>query len=428
MFTFVLGRGLSAGEGVPPRLMEEVVIPPGLAIDVWALDQGAWYGPDDREWTRFALSHGRFTCDEPAPNHLALHYDEAFEDPTLLDVFSGRGVMLAGCHGLEDPLRLCHGTPGRCPTTQEEIQQGLRHRCDGVLGLLEQYEVGGEVRLVLSAKFTKVTPAPARARPARTRDEAGRDPRADIERRNKAALEGTEDGGTVHFALGRGLLLLSRYEDFRRHSRSVRQTLDRDRSLVRGELTVHHASPRTNSPALVLRCDLTGAQRNLFTRALAPAWAHEVIFTTDPHGGPPPVRTSYAEKFCRTEPRGRDWEFDTEAARDANRRALNEVPPATHLADPRNNINELHYTMADGMLLLSRDPKFGDHAPVNKRYVKARRDAEDFGTGILVVYLPAPGYEEEWRIHAAPDNVVGGMQQHQLRLAVQKLGRYTVSF
>ncbi|MER6466095.1 hypothetical protein ABT278_37280 [Streptomyces sp. NPDC001228] len=50
--------------------------------------------------------------------------------------FSGHTVIVPGCDGAPDPVRLCTGTPGTCPTDPQHVANGAVHGCDGVLATL----------------------------------------------------------------------------------------------------------------------------------------------------------------------------------------------------------------------------------------------------------------------------------------------------
>lgn len=421
MTIIVLGVENTAGSGAPVGAMDYVAIPPGTVIEVHPRDEGRVYGPDEPLWDELGDPWTTFTCESPACNDLALRGDASFHDPDLLAPMSQFTLMRPGFHLLPDPLPLCDGAPGECPATREDIEEGLEHECGGLLGFLTRYGISGAVYLVIAGSFTKADRSAAGGRGAGQRPQT-------VDQLNRTVLAEVSDVEIVYFAIGAGRLMLSRDPWFDNHSRHNRNAMQADPGWLRGELTVHQLGPTTMTPTIVMRDPVPAAVQQFMAAAITRVWDHEVIFTSETlYAQRPAPRRTGAARFLQTEPSGRAWEFDVDAAFRVNQRVLKKVSPATGFTDTRNN-SELHYRIAGGMLLVSRTRDFDEHADINLQYVENHRDADDAGTGGLFVYLPGRGSDRRWRINAAPDTHITETQQHLLRTAVQKLGGYDVSF
>lgn len=426
MTIIVLGVGDTSASDVPDYLMKYVAIPPGTIIDVYAHDAGLVYGPDLPVWEWLGPPWATLNSDQPAPNLLELYDDEAFDDEVLINGFPAFAVLRPAALGLAHPLRLCTGGPGECPATREEIEEGFDHQCDGLLGFMARRGLSDNVHLVLASAFTPVGPAEAPARSWLAYGLEARQVKADS--KNLAALAAISDVGTVYFAIGMGMLILSRDPGFREHSPNTRRAVQSDAAWLRGELLVHQASANTASPAIVMRDALRPEVQSFLSTSLARVWDHEVMFTDEALYASRPVRRSTgAARFLQTEPDGPHWDFDEDAAFSVNQRELKKASPSYGFTDTRNNRNELHYRIAGGMLLISRSADFAAHLSLNLQYVKSHWSAQDASKGGLFVYMPE-GDRQTWVVDAVPNEDITPTQQHLLRRAVQKLGDYEINF
>ncbi|MEU9256563.1 hypothetical protein AB0D66_32860 [Streptomyces sp. NPDC048270] len=50
--------------------------------------------------------------------------------------FGGREIIRPGFNGVPEEIYMCTGSPDSCPTRPADIQRGMKHTCDGILGQL----------------------------------------------------------------------------------------------------------------------------------------------------------------------------------------------------------------------------------------------------------------------------------------------------
>ncbi|MFF0220050.1 hypothetical protein [Streptomyces vinaceus] len=417
--TVVVGRWDIFDTHTPPEVTAFTAIPAGITVHQHLHTDFLVYGPYVSLWDQRGepINIRDGTSARPSPNDLVLHKHPALESPELLDGFSGQNLLFPGRGGLPDSLRLCHGAPGVCPGSSEQVWAGMKHDCDGILGLMEYFRLYGDVHLIASPDF-------------RAEDRWGLSAGAAVSAANRAALDSVTTVRTAYYKVGGGLLLLSRHEDFREHRERDRLTVALDESCFWGDLTIHQANSRTNSPAIVIFGEYTHSEQDFMRNALAPIWDDEIVFATEPWHAEPPATPSSAPRRFQTEPAGEPGSFDAAAAYRTNQKSLGEASPSTRMDDPRNNNSELHYRLAGGMLLIDRRPDFAYHRKVNRRYVRemSRARTEDASTGSLFVHMPDTATHQEWRVDVAPDTALSQKKQHLLRIAIRKLGAYEVTF
>ncbi|MEV6681958.1 hypothetical protein AB0N09_34555 [Streptomyces erythrochromogenes] len=132
------GMDVRADE-LPPD-MGIIAIPQGTTIQFFSdAGQGLLYGsPDLDMWEQFVphltpLDSTCVTYNLTLGSAWDLWDRELRNDPT----FGGHELIRPGIGDIPDPIRLCTGTPGTCPTRPAQVAEGFTHTCDGILGLLQ---------------------------------------------------------------------------------------------------------------------------------------------------------------------------------------------------------------------------------------------------------------------------------------------------
>jgi hypothetical protein len=136
----LLGHGrIEADPAFVTPEMRYVAIPQGTKIRFYcAADQSQ--DPGSREvgiremiqapWPPLDSSH--ITCNLALRNAGGLWNNDLADNPE----FGGHTVIVPGCGGAADPIRLCTGTRATCPTEPRHVANGATHGCDGILGTL----------------------------------------------------------------------------------------------------------------------------------------------------------------------------------------------------------------------------------------------------------------------------------------------------
>ncbi|WP_125643494.1 hypothetical protein [Streptomyces sp. WAC06614] len=344
------------------------------------------YGSDEWIWwDQLGDCRTELNSDHLARNDLEVWSDPALADPGFPALFSCQTVMGPGMRAdVPDPLRLCSGTPQTCPTTQEQIQAGGAHTCDGVLGILHREGLEGRAWLILTGAIVhqpeagpsepngtdvgvfQYQPSTAPTLPAEgptggpvagppTGPAAGGGAGGGAERpvplareicnANRAVVSEARDGAKLHFLLGvlsgETVLLLSSDRFFRHSHRGDYLTRIRDLpDTVEGTLTVRNILP-----------DVRG---RFEVANLAPQWKRAVRSLLQD------CENDYEVEFYRTPGAG----TRTKAERSA--RDLAGIPgraAAVNAAVVRAVVGagRAYYCLGGGLFLMSEDRNFLDH-------------------------------------------------------------------
>lgn len=262
--TFWVGISGHGGHSAPPAEMEYVAIPPSVTIRVHHTDLLAYGDDDSVYWDQIGWCREELNSHAPAVNNLELHGDPALADPDFVKLFGLQAMMGPGTEGLPDPLRLCAGDPESCPSTQEEIENGRTHACDGLLGILSHYGLEGRVWLILTREIRRQpaevllsngseTSSAAAQEPPRigaehTKERVSKAPSSwarDIRRANRAVVREARDGAKLYFMLAdvseETLFLLSSDRFFKNsHKGDYLQTVLSLRATTEGTIVVRN--------------------------------------------------------------------------------------------------------------------------------------------------------------------------------------------
>lgn len=151
----ILGRGDTNVDGwATTQGTARIAVPAGTTIDLYDdRGQGVVYSPTGMElW-------GQLEGPSPLPDaqgmvdNLALYGDQALDGDRLAARLAADGCVLIrpGTDGMPDPIRLCTGAAGQCPTTPEEAAAGRTHLCEGALAMFAGLELGWATSAVFYA-------------------------------------------------------------------------------------------------------------------------------------------------------------------------------------------------------------------------------------------------------------------------------------
>lgn len=136
----LLGQGsFEIDPRVTPPGAETVMVPQATTLQCMTADQGLFLGPGAPGlWEQLTSPWALLDCGAEVPNLALYRLDAVWEAAAQFD---GHTLVQPGIGNHPDPLLLCADTTGRCPSTREQVEEGLAHSCEGVFGRLHGEEV-----------------------------------------------------------------------------------------------------------------------------------------------------------------------------------------------------------------------------------------------------------------------------------------------
>ncbi|MFF4369337.1 hypothetical protein [Streptomyces sp. NPDC001594] len=359
---------------VPPQGMEYAAIPPGIKIEIYTPEYvsygDGWNHWDD--WSRMGAAVATLSCEEAAPNHLRLRGGAVLGHRDLHRAFDGAFLMAPGLD-LPDPLHLCSGEPGQCPTTAEDIRSGMTHECQGILGHLDRSGFAGTTYLVLTQEVRNTA-----GHGGAEEDEAdGEEPEEDtadtartvrasetvqsmVAAENSRVMAAYPGAKTLHHVLGGGLFLIDGDPEFENHDPGLAVWALDSGQPVTGELEIER--------------DEDGSVRGIRVEGIGEA--RDQAFVRESVRRFAACEVSFGARRPSAAPAAAGREWDPVDARKSNHAVLSEFDGRWSGTAPK-----LHYMFGDGLLLIAPDRGFAVHRRVNRHFVAAARPL----TGTLLV-------------------------------------------